>query len=215
MNSDVKTRRRRYHSPLRTGQAEQTRRRILDAAFGLFADGGYAGTSVKAIAERADVSAETVYMVFGDKRGLLQAVIAAAIAGPDDAATNEATLAAVADLPGASERLGRLVAYSCSILARTRAIHVVIRGAADTEPFAADLGRRLLRERLDGQTERIGRYLGQDLKPGLSVAEAGQRYCALVSPELYFTLTAELGWTAEQFRGWVTGVLATDLLAAP
>ena len=88
-----------------------------------------------------------------------------------------------------------MVEYSCRILARTRPIHAIIRGAADNEAFAADLGRRLLTERLTNQTERIRRQLGDTLRPGLSVIDAGQRYCALTSPELYHLLTVELAWT--------------------
>ena len=117
------------------------------------------------------------------------------------------------ELPGARERLGKMVEYSCRILARTRPIHAVIRGAADKEAFAAALGRRLLHDRLTAQTERIRKYLGDDLRPGLSVDEAGQRYCALASPELYYLLTVELGWTADQHRSWLTDLLTTELLA--
>jgi hypothetical protein len=98
-------------------------------------------------------------------------------------------------------------------LARTRPIHAVIRGAADKEAFAADLGRRLLHDRLTAQTERIGEYLGDHLRPGLSVDQAGQRYCVLASPELYYLLTVELGWTADQHRSWLTDLLKTELLA--
>jgi hypothetical protein len=79
----------------------------------------------------------------------------------------------VAQPPGASERLEKMVEYSCRILARTRSIHAIIRGAADKEAFAAALGRRLLQERLTHQTERIRQYLGGALRPGLSIAEEG------------------------------------------
>ena len=88
----------------------------------------------------------------------------------------------------------------------------VIRGAADKEPFAADLGSRLLRDRLRSQTERIGRHLGEALRPGLSVSEAGERYCALMSPELYHLLTVAFGWTADQHRLWLTELLEGELL---
>ena len=108
-----------------------------------------------------------------------------------------------------------MVEYSCEILARTAPIHVVIRGAADKETFAAELGRRLLHERLAGQTERVRICLRDDLRPGLSVDEAGQRYCALASPELYYMVTVEFGWTNEQHRRWLTGLLTAELLGAP
>jgi hypothetical protein len=71
----------------------------------------------------------------------------------------------------------------------------------------------LMAERLANQTERIRRYFGDALRPGLTVAEAGERYCALASPELYHVLTVELGWTAEQHRAWLTQLLRTELLA--
>ena len=100
------------------------------------------------------------------------------------------------------------------ILARTRPIHAIIRGAADSEAFAATLGRRLLEERLTNQTERIRRYLADQLRPGLSVAEAGQRYCALASPELYHLVTVELAWTAEHHRNWLTELLRAELLGS-
>jgi hypothetical protein len=68
---------------------------------------------------------------------------------------------------------------------RARPLHAVIRGAADKEPFAAVLRRRPLHDRLEAQTERIRDYLGDDLRRGLSVDLAGQRFYALASPELY------------------------------
>ncbi len=140
-------------------------------------------------------------------------MIETAIAGEDDPATPEdAWWADTARLTSPAERLERMVEYSCGILARTRPIHSVIRGAADKETFAADLGRRLLHDRLTAQTERVRRYLGADLRGGLSVSEAGQRYCALASPELYNVLTVEFGWTTDEHRAWLTDLLESELL---
>jgi AcrR family transcriptional regulator len=216
MPGKVKPSRRRYHSPLRADQAEQTRRRILEAAYRLFVDRGYAGTTIAAVAKEAGVSPETIYLTLGSKRGLLEGVIELAIAGEDDPPTQEDPWwASVAHLPSASERLEKMVEYSCRILARTRPIHAVIRGAADKEAFAAALGRRLLHDRATNQTERIRQHLGDHLREGLSVSEAGQRYCALTSPELYYLVTVEFGWTAEQHRKWLTDLLETELLGPP
>jgi hypothetical protein len=162
------------------------------------------------------VSPETIYISLGGKRGLLEGVIEAAISGPDEGASeDEAWWAALADVPDARGRLAAMVRYSCGILARTQPIHAVIRGAADKEAFAAALGRRLLHDRLAAQTERIRRWLGDDLAPGLSVAEAGERYSALASPDLFHLLTFELGWTAAQHERWLTDLLQTDLLGSP
>lgn len=213
MSAEIKSSRRKYHSPLRAEQATQTRRRVLEAAYRLFAGRGYAGTTVAAVAEEAGVSPETIYFSLGGKRGLLEQVIEMAVAGEDDRASQEeAWWAEVAQLPHARERLQKMVEYSCRILARTRPIHTVIRGAADKEAFASALARRLLHDRLTAQTERIRRYLADHLRPGISVDEAGQRYCALASPELYYVLTVEFGWTADQHRRWLTELLEIELL---
>ena len=206
-----KTSRRAYHSPLRADQAQQTRRRVLEAARRLFVERGYAGTTVAAVADAAGVSPETIYLSLGGKRGLLEGVMD--ITGPHDtAADDDKWWNMVAQLPDAPERLDKMVEYSCRILDRTWRIHAIIRGAADKEAFAAAFGRRLLEERLANQTERIRRYLAEDLRPGLSAAEAGERYCALASPELYHLLTVQLGWTAAEHRIWLTRLLHTELL---
>jgi AcrR family transcriptional regulator len=212
MSGQVKRSRRKYHSPLRADQADQTRRRILAAALRLFAEHGYAGTTIVAIAEEAGVSPETIYLSLGGKRGLLEGAIDLAIAGAEDGTVDQSKWwTTVAELPGAPDRLEKMVEYSCRILARTRPLHAVIRGAADKEAFAAALGRRLLHDRLTAQTERIREYLGDDLR-GLSVEQAGQRYCVLASPELYYLLTVELGWTPDQHEEWLANLLKTELL---
>jgi AcrR family transcriptional regulator len=213
MSDGVKPSKRRYHSPLRAEQAGLTRRRILDAAFSLFVERGYAGTTVAAVADEAGVSAETIYLSLGGKRGLLEGVIETAIAGGDESPEEGSEWSRELDgTTEAPDRLAKLVEYSCGILARTRPIHAVIRGAADKEAFAGDLGRRLLQERLATQTERLRRYLGGDLKRGLSVSDAGQRYSALASPELYYLLTVDFGWTAARHRKWLGELLEAELL---
>ena len=216
MSGEVKRPRRSYHSPLRADQARQTRQRVLEAAFDLFAEHGYAGTTIAAVAERAGVSPETIYLTVGSKRGLLEGVIETTIAGDGDPPGQEDGLwAEIAELPNATERLARMVDYSCTILARTRPIHSVIRGAADKETFAEALSSRLLKDRLKAQTERVRRHLGDDLRKSLSATDAGERYCALAGPDLYYTLTVELGWTADQHRKWLNNLLATELLEPP
>lgn len=49
--------------------------RILDAAAHLFRQGGFAGTSMDAIAALARMSKRTLYAVFPDKRAILEAVL--------------------------------------------------------------------------------------------------------------------------------------------
>ncbi len=62
--------------PERKGTRGQRRcQDILDAAHAVFLERGYGGASVDAIVERAAASKETVYAHFGNKAGLLKAII--------------------------------------------------------------------------------------------------------------------------------------------
>jgi AcrR family transcriptional regulator len=64
---------RPYDSPLRDGQAEETRARILEGAIRVMAR-GIVSVSMPAIAHEAGVSVPTVYRHFGTKAELLAAV---------------------------------------------------------------------------------------------------------------------------------------------
>jgi AcrR family transcriptional regulator len=50
------------------------RKRIIDVAAGLLAEGGQVAVTTRGVAERAGVQAPTIYRLFGDKEGLLDAV---------------------------------------------------------------------------------------------------------------------------------------------
>src|SRR4051812_30454912 len=62
-------------TPARAEEIEDpTRARILEAATTLLADGGREALTTRAVATAAGVQAPTIYRIFGDKRGLLDAV---------------------------------------------------------------------------------------------------------------------------------------------
>src|SRR5579859_6411895 len=62
---------RSYHSPRRLKAAEQTRRRLIEVAGALLAEGI---VSMEAIARAAKVTRLTVYKQFGSRRALFEAV---------------------------------------------------------------------------------------------------------------------------------------------
>jgi AcrR family transcriptional regulator len=84
MSGDVNPR-RPYHSTSRQEQARRTRRAIIDAAHHLFLSGGFAATTMPAVAAASDVAVQTVYKNFANKPRLAKAVFDTAIAGDDDA----------------------------------------------------------------------------------------------------------------------------------
>src|SRR4029077_6054424 len=64
----------------------ETRRRLLAAARAEFAERGYAAATVIRIAERADMSVQTLYSNWGNKRNLLRAVMESSVTGDEDMA---------------------------------------------------------------------------------------------------------------------------------
>ncbi|MGH9133320.1 MAG: TetR/AcrR family transcriptional regulator, partial [Ilumatobacteraceae bacterium] len=73
--------RRPYRSTRRKQQAARTRSDVLAAAVRLFAEHGWSGSTLAAIAREADVAVETVYGAFGSKKGLLRAAMDVAVVG--------------------------------------------------------------------------------------------------------------------------------------
>lgn len=86
-------------------RGDATRAQILEAAVDLLRERGYAGLSIAALCERADVAPTSVYWHFGSKAGLMEAVIARISGG-----YVERIRADVARAREPSERLDRLIA---------------------------------------------------------------------------------------------------------
>ena len=84
MPADALAPRRGYVSTTRTQQAQQTRKRVIEAATRLFVHQGYAATTMRAVAAEARVSLPTVELLFGTKAQLLHVVIDVAVAGDDE-----------------------------------------------------------------------------------------------------------------------------------
>ena len=93
-----------YDNRSRAAAAERTRARVLAAATTAFTETGYAGTTIRAVAEAAEVSQETVYKAFGGKAGLLKSVYDMAMAGDTEPVPIGARAAALAVRDAASRR---------------------------------------------------------------------------------------------------------------
>ncbi|HEY7813157.1 MAG TPA: helix-turn-helix domain-containing protein, partial [Nakamurella sp.] len=74
----------------RAGEAlrQRSRQRLVVAAGEIFAEQGYTGATVNAIAERAGVSLPTLYSAWGSKRSLLRAHLELTMTGSSTAVTD-------------------------------------------------------------------------------------------------------------------------------
>lgn len=207
---DVK--RRPYRSAMRREQAEQTRRRVLTAAAQLFVEHGYDATSIAAIAERAGVSAETVYARFRNKRTLIGEVMQQAARGDDPRPIPEQDAPrAVAAEPDQREQLRLFAADIALRLERAAPLAAVVAAAARSHPELAELYARLHEARL-GNLSTLVEALSANGRLRLPPEPALETVWALTSPELHQLLVGVRGWTSDRYRDWLADNLAALLV---
>ncbi len=208
--------RRAYDSSGRRARADESRQRILRAAHDLFVERGYAGTTMVDIAQRAQVSAPTVYAT-GTKASLLKVCIDRALAGDDDpvAIVDRPLSQWVYDTAEPREVLRRYAEMMGELAARAAPIYDVVVRAADAEPELADLLADFERQRLKAATivaEAVASRGG--LPPGRTVEDARDTIWVLNAPELYVTLTRKRRWSTKRYVAWSRNALL-QLVAAP
>ena len=195
---------------LRQRKAQLTRDEILTAARRLFAERGYAGTSVRAIARAAGVSAQTVYDSVGSKQ--------AVVAQLNDLLDQEAGIAALAATASRSQDPDELTAINArisrSILEHAGDIvHALISGAA-AEPALAAALEEGQRRHLAGTTMIVGRLDSLDaLAPGMSTDAAVDTLAALSDVRVSHILHHDYGWTLDRIESWTAGASRALLLA--
>jgi AcrR family transcriptional regulator len=181
----------------------------------LFVERGYVATTIDAVAARANVSPESIYATFGNKRALLSALVDISIAGGDDAppVLEQAWVKDIREEPDPRVRLQILARNGRTILERRAAVDEVVRGAAAADPEIADLWERGKSERLAGQRILLQLVVGQTSLPdGFDFDTAVDVLYAVGSPETYRLLVVDRGWSALRFERWYGETLERLLL---
>jgi AcrR family transcriptional regulator len=197
---------RGYRSPLRAEQASRTRRKILDAARGLFSAQGYAPTTVAQIAAAAGVAVDTVYAAVGTKPVLFRLLLETAISGTDEPvpAQERDYVRRIRAAAGARQKIQLYAAAVRAISARMAPLHLVLRDAAAHAPELARIRDEIARRRAANM-----RLFAQDLidtgelRPGLGIGEVADIVWSMNSAEFYSLLVHERGWPPQRFEQWL------------
>lgn len=205
------TRRRAYHSPVRLRQAAETRQRIVAAGRALFAELGYAGTTIEAIAARAGVSPKTVVAGFASKRGILAETLNPDVLDSPSQAALERLRAE--DDPRA--RLALVAALTRQVYDASAAELDLLAGGRAIAPELAEISERV-EQRRRGKQERLIAFLRRRnaLRPDLAPERAVDECWALTSFDIYRMLVMRQGWPPERYESWLADLLAQRLLAA-
>ena len=207
--------RRPYRSVTRDEQARQTRADVVAAASESFADRGYAGTTMRQIAEAAKVSLPTVEQLFGTKANLLKTCIDVAIAGDDKQVTmleRDWTLAAegAADV---NSFLDVFVSVLRPAQARSAALIAAVFEGSRSDPDLADLARRLNDQRLTmarWTVEQLTRV--HPLRSGVTARDAIDTVWLLMDPTVYDRLTRQRHRAPSYYQRWIADAIARLLV---
>jgi AcrR family transcriptional regulator len=198
--------RRSYRSPLRAAAAARTRAQIRDAGARLFVEKGYVTTTVRDIADAAGVAVRTVFASFpGGKLQVFHDALNVAIAGDEEPVAiadrdevrsslnnPDRIVDSLVDLGAAiQDRAGRLI---MTMIESSGADEDLQRMAAEGEA-ANTANMRSVAEALD----RFGL-----LRQSVDVDRATDILVALCSPHVHHILRQLRGWSASDYRGWLT-----------
>ena len=212
---------RRVSRQREAGEAtrRETRRRLLAAAGGEFAERGYAGATVTRIAGRAGVSVQSLYNDWGNKRNLLRGVLEAAVTGDDDVTLTpgQPPVVIVDTLsPGDAADPRRLLAHLARqyrLLAQRAAVAwQTYRDAAATDPDVAADWQRLSEMRREAFGQLLAQIPAAGLRPGLSPALAADTAWAIASPETHHQLVRQAGYGYDELEDWVRATVSAALL---
>ena len=206
---------RTYTSALRAASSAATRERILEAAQHCFEQQGFAGTTMRAIAERAGASVESVNLA-GTKRDLLMATLNRATAQGE-------TDARLLDLPEPKAlftdpdpviALSNLMTWVAASNQRISRLWRSLDQAADT-----DLGIRSdyagFLSRMRAESSRAVRELGQRgaLRTDVPQSELADLLWLTVLPDQHHRLCGQAGWSQGRYQRWLIWSATASLLA--
>jgi AcrR family transcriptional regulator len=202
---------RSYRSDLRTQQAELTRGLIAEAARAAFLEHGWAGTSIRTVAERAGVSDATVYAVFGSKAGLALGLVDTIDARADVERIMAELKAAAGDPPA---QLAAFVGFDRRLYERGGDVLRLLVEAGRHQP---ELAKAQFEGRRRGELNRrriFSSWPARDWRRGVDTERAIDIYAVTVNIGTYDEAVEERGWRPDDIEEWWRTSL-TELLLRP
>ncbi len=194
----------------RQKQALATQALIVNTARTLFLEQGYHMTTIEMIAAEAGVAVSTIYAVFRNKRGILQAIREAW-----HQESGQRNIYAQAREESNPQKRLALAAHATRRQWETGdAMIRVYASAASADPEAA----AELAVALEGRRKNLTAFI-EEMAPHLRRDLGGERaaeiFLALTMAEIYDTLVRQRGWTPDEYEAWLADLLRQQLLPQP
>lgn len=186
-----------------------TRKRILDAAWGLLEERG-SGVRIADIADRAGVSRQAVYLHFGDRVSLFVAVADHIDVTFGRDRLREHVFGAATGV----ESLHRWIETMSWYTARIDPVNSVLERAGDSDEALAAAWRDRMTGRRGHVRRIIDRIAGDgQLATGWTAEAASDLVFAVTLPGPWRALTVALGWSTERYAAEITNMLDSAIVA--
>ncbi len=188
--------------------ATETRTAILDAARALFEAEPYSAVGMEAVAKKAGVSRQAIYLHFASKADLLTALHRRI-----NELDVEPVMRKVWKCPDAVRGLDAFVGASAQATPKILGIFNALSAAARVEPVAHATFEPP-REGRYADCERMARWLADDgvLADGVTVPEAADVLFTVVSVPAYEMFVVTRGWSPRRWTTWTRRTLRTLLV---
>jgi AcrR family transcriptional regulator len=207
--------RRPYDARRRQDAARRNRAAILDACRDLLVRDGYQSTTIRAVAEQAGVSPETVYKAFGSKPGLVKALWDVTLAGDDEPLTM-AQRPALREVWRTRDPHAKLRLYAGFVRGVHERLAFLFTLLTQAGPEVAQVLADSEAERLIGITAFVAHLDDQGaLRRGAGTALTADACWALTGPQLFTQLTIGRGWPPSSYQDWLADILTATLLDTP
>ena len=207
---------RGYHSPKRRERAQQTERRIVEAATDLLVGRGWTATTLADVAKAAGISPAMLYKIFRTKADLAKRVYDVAVVGDQEPVPfrERAEFRAVLGETDPHAKLRGYARLIRGLVERVLPIYEQVRAAMT----AGDLELRDFAETVDAERLYGARGIVRDLRgvtdlpAELDDEQAADLVWMAMSPEFWALLVIRRGWSWDDTESWVGHHLCTLLL---
>jgi AcrR family transcriptional regulator len=206
---------RPYRSDLRQRQAEQTRRRVVEAALRLFGSRGYRATTYADLAEEAGVSVKTV-QEHGPKAALLQAAVELAsfgVEGEEDFFATDVGRAvlAVRDADQLAMMLGGVM---LAVNAPSAGLWMTFTSAANGDRDLTVVRARML-GLIRGQVEHVLRWVDDRgwLRQDVPFDDLVEAVCIITCVETYVRFVEQDGRSPDRYSAFVARTVRETVFA--
>lgn len=203
---------RPYTQRVRAQAAEENRQRILDALYERLREAPARPVSVDEVAQRAGVARSTIYLIFGSRSGLFDALTDHLLTG----AGYQQILEAVRH-PDARESLRGALAGGVEMYDAHHDVLRILGSMAKLDPDGVGLAiARVEDERSRGVARQAARLHEQEkLRPGLTVEHATAVIWLLAGFDAYDALASGRGLSSPEIANLLVDTAESALLAEP